>query len=249
MIKSLAKKIITNSDFLSSIRRKYNVICEEKKHKKRVEAYRATNNSSRIMELKNSMEGKRCFIIGNGPSLKFEDLDLLKNEYCFAANRIWLMYDKTSWRPACYMCQDWKMIRSEADRISSYSEMTLIGFDGMYEQGINISNSIGYLCDKRPYAKRTLPFPFSFACENSVIDGTIVTYSAIQIALYMGFKEIYLIGVDNNYQYTIDKNKKMTMHAEVKEAHFDPRYKELAIKESKNSVFGISDPEMSNGAY
>ena len=34
-----------------------------------------------LRSLKNIHSGKRCFIIGNGPSLTPGDLDLIKNEY------------------------------------------------------------------------------------------------------------------------------------------------------------------------
>lgn len=45
------------------------------------------------------------------------------------------------------------------------------------------------------------------------------------------------------------KNKKITRHENVKETHFDERYKDLSVKDSKNKIFGISDPEMCNNAY
>jgi len=40
---------------------------------------------------------------------------------------------------------------------------------------------------------------FSDDCYKVVYDGHSITYSAIQLAVYMGFKEIYLLGVDCNY--------------------------------------------------
>lgn len=248
-IKEALKSVVVNSKFLSLIREKISIANENRNYKRRVRAYNLTNNKEIISQLKNSKYGKRCFIIGNGPSLSAEDLELIKDEISFAANRVWLMYDKTSWRPTYYMCQDWKMLLSEHNRISQYPETVFVGFDGTYEQNITLDNAIAYFCDKRPYAKREYPFPFSYECESYIVDGTIVTYSALQLALYMGFKEIYLLGVDNNYQYTIDKNKKITRHENVKETHFDERYKDLSVKDSKNKIFGISDPEMCNNAY
>ena len=37
--------------------------------------------------------GKRVFLIGNGPSLNKTNLDLIKNEYSIAMNRISLIYE------------------------------------------------------------------------------------------------------------------------------------------------------------
>jgi hypothetical protein len=43
------------------------------------------------------------------------------------------------------------------------------------------------------------PIGFSRDIASVVYSGQTVTYSMIQFAAYMGFKEIYLIGVDCNY--------------------------------------------------
>ena len=44
--------------------------------------------------LKGKFNNKRCVIIGNGPSLNKIDLSLLKNEYTFGLNRIYLLFEK-----------------------------------------------------------------------------------------------------------------------------------------------------------
>ena len=46
----------------------------------------------RILTLKDKHKGQRCFIIGNGPSLRNTDLTLLKNEITFGLNRIYLLF-------------------------------------------------------------------------------------------------------------------------------------------------------------
>ncbi len=42
-----------------------------------------TKNNYKILKYKNMYRGKRCFIIGNGPSLKPEDLARLKGEFTY----------------------------------------------------------------------------------------------------------------------------------------------------------------------
>ena len=68
--------------------------------------FKNSADSEYIRSLKNAFKGLRCFIIGNGPSLTPSDLDKIKNEVSFAANRIYYMFDKTEWRPTFYMCCD-----------------------------------------------------------------------------------------------------------------------------------------------
>ncbi len=42
----------------------------------------------RLAELRDKHRGKRCFIVGNGPSLKQTDLSKLEGEYTLGQNRI-----------------------------------------------------------------------------------------------------------------------------------------------------------------
>ena len=66
----------------------------------------------RLRMLKDTHLGEMCFIIGNGPSLSADDLEVLhkNNVLSFGFNRIFLMFDKTNWRPDFYVSQDEKML-------------------------------------------------------------------------------------------------------------------------------------------
>ena len=86
------------------------VSIREFKDKSKQRVYCNSEFSQRIEKLKNINQGKRCFIIGNGPSLKIEDLNALVDEDCFACNRIYGLYDKTKWRPKYYCSQDEKVL-------------------------------------------------------------------------------------------------------------------------------------------
>ncbi len=50
------------------------------------------DSNKRLKKYQNLYNGKRCFVIGNGPSLKNTDLSLLKDEYAFGMNRIYLAF-------------------------------------------------------------------------------------------------------------------------------------------------------------
>lgn len=45
----------------------------------------------------------KAFVVGNGPSLLKTPLDLLEGHRSYACNRIWKIFDKTSWRPTDYV--------------------------------------------------------------------------------------------------------------------------------------------------
>lgn len=56
--------------------------------------------------IRNRYLGQRCFVLGNGPSLTVSDLELLKDEVTFAANKIYLCFGETNWRPTFYSVED-----------------------------------------------------------------------------------------------------------------------------------------------
>ena len=58
----------------------------------------------RLAALKDSRKGERCFIIGNGPSLKQTDLTKLTNEYTFGLNRIYLAFPEMGFETTYYLC-------------------------------------------------------------------------------------------------------------------------------------------------
>ena len=49
--------------------------------------------------------------------------------------------------------------------------------------------------------KKSYSPPFSDRADRLVFDGSMVTYLSLQLAVYMGFSEIYLIGMDHNFPY------------------------------------------------
>ena len=48
----------------------------------------------------------RAFVVGNGPSLRDTDLDLMRGEVSFGLNRVHLHYPHTDWRPAHWVYTD-----------------------------------------------------------------------------------------------------------------------------------------------
>ena len=57
--------------------------------------------------------GERCFILGNAPSLKKENLSLLKNEIVFVCNKGYNAVDIGLPKYDYYVCTDTKNVYSE----------------------------------------------------------------------------------------------------------------------------------------
>lgn len=153
----------------------------------------------KLTEYKNKFNGQRCFIIGNGPSLTVEDLEKLNNSVTIASHGIYHIYDKTSWRPTFYCAQDSKLINSQYDYIKdrcgdSFKFFGVVN-NRKYPKFRSSDIAIELLNENfvDGYPK------FSENALDGFYEGMTVTYFNIQLAVYMGFKEIYLLGIDHFY--------------------------------------------------
>lgn len=163
---------------------------------------------SHLKKIKGIHRGKRCFIVATGPSLRIEDLDMLKNEWTISMNSIVACLDKTTWRPSYYIVQDSEAMKEMLDSNANIQDVS---------KNVFISQIVRRKC-YLSFDAQMLPLDmcghntrhqltgikFSENCYEKIYDGYTVTYSAIQLAAYMGFKEIYLLGCDCNYNL---KNK------------------------------------------
>ena len=58
---------------------------------------RKKSSEAYLKSVKGKYKGQRCFVLGNGPSLSPDDLNMLKDEITFASNRIYKIFDKQVW--------------------------------------------------------------------------------------------------------------------------------------------------------
>src|SRR3954463_6832742 len=61
----------------------------------------------RLARLRGREQGKRIFILGNGPSLNRTDVDKLVGEVSIASNAIFLLFDRKRYRPTYYTIEDY----------------------------------------------------------------------------------------------------------------------------------------------
>ncbi len=157
--------------------------------------------NEKIAQLKNRNAGERCFIVATGPSLKMEDLDRLKKqgEYTISVNKIFLAFDKTDWRPDYYVVCDTNCIQDCADEIRQMQVPVKFVSD-LYPEFFekNIPDNIYEYHFHLSFSREVLP-DFCDDLVYGVYGCGTVTYDAIQIAVYLGFKKIYLLGVDFSF--------------------------------------------------
>ena len=78
-------------------------------------------NEKKLKSMKDQHRGQRCFVIGNGPSLRISDLQVLHElgEICFGFNKIYLAFSETDFRPTYYVVE-YPLVRYHA-KIDSLS--------------------------------------------------------------------------------------------------------------------------------
>ena len=180
----------------------------------------------------NKYSGQRCFILGSGPSLIEENLSLIKNEKIFIVNRGYKALQHGLNNYDFYVCTQikgsMKKTQMKFKKTLSFQDFIIIAlwivkifWNGEKEKFIPIfkhenKNSILY---------KSLIFNIM---PSNYYDGwgktsTVVLDCAL-VAFFLGFKEIYILGVDLSYE---DNNK----------THFYGIEKRRHSEEIKSGVF------------
>lgn len=180
---------------------------------------------------KNIHHGERCFIMGNGPSLKDVDFLKLKKEFVFGVNQIMSV---PGWEEAninYWVCIDGDIlgIWNNSD-YSFYKKMLMLSerdidvfvpIEARYycryhhlEECLNIN----YMNIKEQYINLDCPMEINFPdMEKFIMQPYNAVIGCINIAIYMGFKEIYLLGcnqsvLEDEIKYYLG-NQSLNMHA------------------------------------
>lgn len=156
--------------------------------------------AAELVKWKNIHEGESCILVGNGPSLKMEDLGKIHNSGIdsFGMNLIYRIYGSTVWRPTYYIFSDYNMMRQYYDEIRMLRRDNLFVKNFYYMDETPMLSGANYYpgCAERCYLEKQR---FSVDITKAVYGGYTVMYDALQIAIYMGYKEIHLVGADFSY--------------------------------------------------
>lgn len=162
-----------------------------------------------LKKWKNIHKGERCFVVATGPSLKIEDLDNIAkaNIYSFGMNSCALALEKTIWVPDILGVQDEFVYKKIEDTIVRESKDKLKGKIWVSDNVSSVFNSakqfneftLNYQ-DHKYDPKATKKIRFSRDLSYGVYDNYSIVFAILQLAVYMGFKEILLLGCDCNYE-------------------------------------------------
>ena len=144
----------------------------------------------------------RCFVIGNGPSLNRTNLERLRDEVTIAMNGFFLKTPELSWTPTFYVVEDHLVAEDRAKWIQEFKGPVKL-FPANLAYCLEEADDTIFF-NLRPRKSYPHGFDFSLDASDVVYTGGTVTYSCLQLAHYLGFKEIHLIGVDADYAIPTD---------------------------------------------
>jgi GT2 family glycosyltransferase len=174
----------------------------------RLEEYPGTKfDPLKLMSFKDAHRGERVVIIGNGPSLNRLDLSRLKNENTIAVNAIFYASEQMGFDPTFYVVEDTAVVKDNLNAIIEYDAGQKF-FPSIYRNLIGEHDNVAYFMMNRGFYEYRSPdfcIPrFSFDPSQTVYSGQSVTLINLQLAHYLGFEEVVLVGMDFSYSIPAD---------------------------------------------
>ncbi len=194
-----------------------------------------------LAALKDKYRGERCFIIGNGPSLRKTDVSKLKNEFTFGMNRIYLAFEEWGFQTSFLasvndlvieQCVD-DFLALDMPRFFSWRSHKYFQPSTLNLQPANLPTFL-YTTYAGPKFARDVRY--------RVWEGATVTNVCLQLAYHMGFEQAILIGVDHSFTSKGKANTTVISDG-ADPNHFDPRYF------GKGFRWQLPDLDMSEIAY
>jgi hypothetical protein len=164
---------------------------------------------SKNLFLKNKYKGKRCFVIGNGPSLNKVDLSRLNGEITIAMNYFNKNPILEMWQPTVYCAAD----PSECYNQRDIEQMTEVPTKIFPKEGFFFPLSTKKMWEKYDLFPKDKTYYLimnkNFESWNitkedidltqNIVGGQTTAIVGIILALYMGCNRVYLLGMDHDW--------------------------------------------------
>jgi hypothetical protein len=136
-----------------------------------------------------------CLIIANGPSLKITNVALYDNAFVIGLNSIFLHPYIT---PHVIVCEDHLVGEDRSQELNDQDRSVKV-IPGYLTYCLN-PDDLTIVLNHRPRVSFPVDIDFSSKIDEITYTGGTVTYTALQLAVGLGFKKICLVGVDASYK-------------------------------------------------
>jgi hypothetical protein len=157
-----------------------------------------------IRSYKNICKGQRCFIVGNGPSVNKTNFNIIKNEIIFGTNRLYQAINQLGINCSYYVTSNRSIVSEDFDALCHLDIPIFLGQHGAEAYGqkmIETKHEFKHMPIIFHYKRRLMwdGAEMSTDLQKGSSDGDTVVMEGLQIAYYMGFKKVYLIGCDCDF--------------------------------------------------
>jgi len=169
-----------------------------------------------LKDLRDACAGKPMLVVGNGPSLNDSPLDEFSAIPAIGMNKIDLLFGRVKWRPSMIVCINNLVIKQHWRSFVQSEIPVYLSWKGRWFVKRKFRGDVKYFLD-------LLSPEFSTDLLDGVGMGGTVTYTALQIAYYMGANPVILFGVDHNFAFE-GKPLEYSKRKGADQNHFDPNY-------------------------
>ena len=163
------------------------------------------------------------------------DLDSIASEDSFAANHIFNIFSKTLWRPTYYVLQD-RYTKLDRSLSSIECRYLFIGSYFLRKNDFSLPDNAYPFFDKRDIGKREY-LSFSESLEKFISVNYTVTYSMLQIAVALGYLEIYLLGMDHSYAVETNEKGAVVKRNNVRNHAYEDKQEVVANVQGMNKAY------------
>jgi hypothetical protein len=173
-------------------------------------------NHYRLLNFQDKHHDMRCFIIGNGPSLRQTDLSRLRGEYTFGLNRIYLLFPELGFTTTYLVSVNDLVLEQCTAEMQTLPLPKFLTWRS--RRWFRPDPNITYLDTDFTGEEN-----FSSSLTGRIFEGFTVTYVALQLAYHMGFNQAILVGVDHNFVTQGTANQTVISHGDDPN-HFASNY-------------------------
>ena len=158
----------------------------------------------RIKKFKNIHEGQQCFIIGTGPSLNKTNLSLLEDKIVMGVNTLYNGLPKFGINCKYYCVSDVVVWKNHYRKILDLDTVLFLSGEAGEDYIAKRTYYSNYRKDRIYVIKRKDDSQYLTSISKDITQGaywggTVIIDVCLQLAYYMGFKNIYLLGCDCDY--------------------------------------------------
>ena len=159
-----------------------------------------TQNLDILLSYRNRYEGQRCFVMGNAPSLNEMDLRKLSDERVFVCNGAYELAHRIGFKKSMLVIEDRLVMADHYNEVNTIEDMPIF-IPSDLKKFIRSDRIVEtFFCRSFDENSPEWP-PFVSVNQDRPVFywGGTVAYLALELAAWMGFSEIYIIGVDLDY--------------------------------------------------